>query len=736
MSIGSSPMHAPERTDVPGPETAARHYRAFISYSHADTKWANWLMAKLEGYRVPRRFHGRRAPVGLVGPRLAPVFRDRDELPTTSDLGETIRNALRESETLVVICSPRSARSRWVQEEIKAFKRLHGPHRVFAFIVEGEPKHEGADDDCFPIALRRELGPDGELSGPPAEVVAADAREHGDGPKLAFVRLVAGLLGVGFDELRQRELQRRQRRLTLITAASVVGMAITLGLAIAAWRAKGEAQLARNDAQRRQAQAEDLLGFMLVDFRLQLEKVGRLELMESVGDKAKAYVDSLGERDLTDTTLSGKVKALTVIGIVHAQKLHAKEAMQAFEQACVLAEAIVRRHPVEGGALFDRAQAEYWILNMHYTRRDIATARDWAVRYRDTSVALVGLEPGNPRWQREAVSGHHNLAVIELERGKLAAARSGFLRELPILEKMATADPKNTELPGSIANVVSYLGTIAERSGDLFEAIARFEEQTKRLEALVKADPRTAKLQERLANACALQANVLAVTGRAAEALALRTRGRALLSSLISADPANNNYQRAELKIRLQSAMLTPGDAIAVRKLVDSIRLELEPLAKLAPADRRIVGLLAVAWRLDAGLRAVSEAGEAAECAARALTLLEPLLAKAPQDEELAGDFFSACVVAGRMARDRGDIAAAGRHWLRVVDGVQPRLNEIANWRLLDPAARALAFLGRTDEARTLIERLERAGYRPLDPWPDGAGRASPPQASGSTSKP
>ena len=106
-------------------------------------------MRRLEGYRVPARFHGLAAPIGAVGPRIAPVFRDRDELPTTSDLGETIRTALRQAATLVVICSPASARSRWVQEEILAFKRLKRGARVFAFIIAGEPKMAGADDDCF-----------------------------------------------------------------------------------------------------------------------------------------------------------------------------------------------------------------------------------------------------------------------------------------------------------------------------------------------------------------------------------------------------------------------------------------------------------------------------------------------------------------------------------------------------------------------------------------------------------
>ena len=167
---------------------AQLRYRAFLSYSHVDTKWATWLMRRLEGFRVPARFHGRAAPIGAVGARIAPVFRDRDELPTAGDLGEVVRAALADSATLVVICSPASAQSRWVREEIVTFKRLHGEARVFAFVIAGEPKAEGTNEDCFSPALRHGLGSDGQLSATVAEHVAADARPQGDGREDAFLR--------------------------------------------------------------------------------------------------------------------------------------------------------------------------------------------------------------------------------------------------------------------------------------------------------------------------------------------------------------------------------------------------------------------------------------------------------------------------------------------------------------------------------------------------------------------
>ena len=114
-------------------------YRAYVSYSHHDEKWASWLHRKLESYRVPTRLVGLKTPAGTIPKRIAPIFRDREELPSATDLGEVVNKALRDSANLIVICSPHAVASHWVNEEILTFKRLGRTDRIFCFIVAGEP---------------------------------------------------------------------------------------------------------------------------------------------------------------------------------------------------------------------------------------------------------------------------------------------------------------------------------------------------------------------------------------------------------------------------------------------------------------------------------------------------------------------------------------------------------------------------------------------------------------------
>jgi len=708
-----APATAAVSRAAPDFATAPR-FRVFLSYSHADTKWARWLMRRLEGYSVPKRFRGRRAPIGEVGRRIAPVFRDRDELPTTSDLGETIRGALRESATLVVICSPSAARSRWVQEEIITFKRLHGERSVFAFIVSGEPKHEGAADDCFSPALRAGLDADGQLSNRPAEVVAADARPGADGPKFAFMRLVAGLLGVGFDELRQRELQRRNRRLMVVSTCSMAGMALMLGLAVTAWRA-------RNDAQRRQDQAEDVLAFMLGDFRDELNKLGQLPLLDRVGKKASNYFDSLDPRDLTDTALARQAKALIQIGEVRVDQARYPDAMRSFQAAYARARELAARHPKNGEMLFERAQAEYWVGIVLRRRGDLQAMTKWLVRYRDTAAALVALDPAEPRWQEELASGYHNLAVVDLDAGRLTEARQGFLGKLAMLARRSEAKRADLTLQFRMADANSWLGNIAERTGDFGEALVRCGQYVASMEELVRAEPANTNWQLKLADALALQAHLLAITGERKAAMERRARATDLFEALVAGDPTNQTRLKRALTNRLKEAsllMAEGADSARCRQVVRDTKVALEKLAGAQPNDREVVHGLAVAWRGWAQLLAAAGEPGADAAAARAIELGESLATTGRATEEMIGEAAKTRVTAALLAARAGDRNAMQTHARRALELLGSRTEQSNHWRVLDPAARAFALLGDFDRHRAIVARLERMNYHPLEPWP------------------
>jgi hypothetical protein len=204
-------------------EPAAIRYKAFISYSHKDEKAAHRLHRALERYRVPKPLVGKPGPVAPIERRLFPIFRDRDEFGSSADLTTAVRVALERSDFQIVVCSPAAAASRWVNEEILAFKRMGRADRVIALIVAGEPNAEAAGVDpaleCFPSALRFKLDAGGALTDGRVEPLAADLRPKKDGHRGSLLKIISGLLGVRLDALRRRDTAQRRRRLVASLAA-------------------------------------------------------------------------------------------------------------------------------------------------------------------------------------------------------------------------------------------------------------------------------------------------------------------------------------------------------------------------------------------------------------------------------------------------------------------------------------------------------------------------------------
>jgi tetratricopeptide (TPR) repeat protein len=191
------------------------------------------------------------------------VFRDEEELAASSDLSKEIDAALVASKFLIIVCTPRTPHSKWVNEEIRRFRELGRSDRILALLVEGEPR------ESFPPALleirNNEGGAPGAKSGfNPIEPLAADVREEarvlaghsgGHTRSMAKLRMIAALAELSFDDLRNREQRRTQGRIVATLAASlVVAVAFAIvALYALAQRAEAIHQRQLADQQRDQA---------------------------------------------------------------------------------------------------------------------------------------------------------------------------------------------------------------------------------------------------------------------------------------------------------------------------------------------------------------------------------------------------------------------------------------------------------------------------------------------------
>ena len=393
-------------------------YRAFISYSHVDRKRAEWVHRALETYRVPRRLTARTGDEP-AGRGLKPIFRDRDELAASSDLGAVIRDALDRSDALIVLCSPASARSRWVDQEVEHFLKDHDSHRIICVIVETTP----ADlplFDVLPSALRAAL-PAG------VEPLAVDLRWGADGPRLARLKMAASLMNVSLDQLIQRDARRRLRVMGAFTAAAVV-VALGMGaMTVATLRSREVARAQRDET-------EGLLAYMLGDLRKQLEPVGRLDVLDGVSGKVLAHYAKARPDQLDDPALAQRAKALTLLGTIRDPRGDLPGAPDAFSQAESTTRELAARAPRDGDRLFDEAQNVYWLAYIEWRQGNAVEAERGFQKYGELAQQLVALDPAKGDWRLEVAYAKSNLGTLLFEQGRASEALVAFGDALRVFE--------------------------------------------------------------------------------------------------------------------------------------------------------------------------------------------------------------------------------------------------------------------------------------------------------------
>lgn len=501
-------------------------YRAFISYSHSDEGTARRLHRWLEGYRMPRRLRGRMTALGEVPRRLLPIFRDRLEMPAATDFNAQVKHALTSSEALLVLCSPAAHASKWVAEEIRLYRSLNPGRPIIAALLSGEP------EESFPPAL---LEPDAH--GHVMEPVAADFRKHGDGTKLARLKIVAGLTGVALDQLIQREAQRQLRRViavTLVALLVTVMMALMLTFVVNA----------RREAEYQRHQAERLIEFMLTDLRDRLKGVGRLDILRAVNERALAYYGE--QTDLSRfpvESLERRARILHAMGEDDQRRGDLPAALAKFREAHRVTSTLLQSQPNDPQRIFAHAQSEFWIAYVDFVRKRYPEALKGFLAYRGHALRLTRIDPGNFAYQRELAYADGNICTIALTRPSPGKELDACRSALATMQRVAEAQPHDPNIQSDLANRHAWMADALVLYGRKDEALAERARQSTIIEDLLRQDPRNVTYLQDWMLARYSTSELLQSLGQHERAAALKEEARKMISRLLEADPENNDWR-------------------------------------------------------------------------------------------------------------------------------------------------------------------------------------------------
>lgn len=204
------------------------NYFAFISFQNKDAREAVRLQHAIESYRLPAVLCKQDSSLPR---RIKPLFCYLNDMHAGEELMQDLKQRMEQSRFLIVVCSPHSASSAYVNSGIDYFVSLGRRDSIIPVIVDGVPYSGNPETECFPEALRRHF-PKHPDPLQDHSILGINIHEAGVSRRKSYSRamlmVVARMLQLDYDGLLLRERQRRRKR-TILRTFFLLLIALAIG---------------------------------------------------------------------------------------------------------------------------------------------------------------------------------------------------------------------------------------------------------------------------------------------------------------------------------------------------------------------------------------------------------------------------------------------------------------------------------------------------------------------------
>jgi tetratricopeptide (TPR) repeat protein len=514
------------------------------------------------------------------------------------------------------------------------------------------------------------------------------------------------LLGVGLDDLVQRETTHRHRRLAWITAASIAGMAVTSTLAVTAIQS-------RDAARDQRREAESLVAFMVGDLKDKLEPIGKLDALDGVGSRVLAYYSKQDTAQLSDVGLAQRSRALTLMGQIARDRGDLNKADALYRQAYAGTAEAVARDPSDPQRLFEHAQNAFYIADVAVRRGRLDAAESAFREYRQLADRMVALDPDSIKWRMEVQYAATNLGYVLYSRRRFPEAVQQFARSLASVEALAAADPGKEEYQRSVSPALELTAIAQEADGRLSDALASRRRSVATLERLLPRLGADATFQ--LIPARRDLGHLYSELGNSELALQQLRAAVADGEKLLAIEPGNAKGRQSTESARLMLArqLFENGSvAEATEQAAAACRGFQQLVAQDPTVANRRSGL-----RDCLILRARIAIRSNQEDAAAAIATQAVQTARSVKSTDVAADQFgvaTALRVQGDVRAHAGDANGARSAWNDALStlptGIAERPDEMHERAVI------LERVGRPGEAQPLNRRLAAIGYHLTQP--------------------
>ncbi|UDF36647.1 UNVERIFIED_ORG: protein kinase [Shinella sp. XGS7] len=479
-----------------------------------------------------------------------------------------------------------------------------------------------------------------------------------------------------------------------VAAGSVAVLGLSTGIGLALWKA--------HEAQTQRTQAEGLIEFMLGDLRKKLEPVGRLDVLDAVGDKALGYYNAQDLARSDADSLGRRARALHLMGEIAEKRGRLDEAYRMFREATASTGELMARAPGDGQRLFDHAQSTYWVGFVAWRRGQQQEALTQFQRYLALANELGKVQPQRHEWRSERAYALNNLGVLKLEMGQADAALSDLAQSRERWLELVAQDP---DLNLDLASTLGWMARASLDRADYASALG-LERERMAVIAAMPASGDSRDLQGQAATSQHQISQIQLYLGRPLEALESAKAAAAALEPLVAQDPDNLDglHQLSAVRLGMGEILAHLGRPAELGTLMQGLRRDVD-LLRQADASKldwqcglagRVLLLQAQTGRLDI------------EAARRHLRQM--------QDLAQGGAVFSHehqrinAALEIQLGRQLSAQAPeqARQYWITAAERLRPAGNDPRALALL---GQAQFLLGDTEEARRAAEKLGASAY-------------------------
>ena len=509
------------------------------------------------------------------------------------------------------------------------------------------------------------------------------------------------------EEARQMLFERVQRRRRIAMEVAAIALVV---LAVVAFMAVRE-NSARREAEERREQAENLISFMVADLRDKLHAMGRLDILNDIGDEAVRYFRSISRERLSRKELYHYNEALNQLALVRLDEGNLPAAHETYAEALELARELVGRDPRDVEWRMRLGAGHFYLGRIAWQQGNLNDAIDNFRIHYDLSRQLVDDHPNNPDIQLELANARNNIGFVQQARGELSAAGESLQFAYEILEQLLVQDPGNTELRLQFNDQTIALAKLLWQIGKVDTARSALEKSLMSAQALVAEEPSNTQWLAHLATTHNVFGQLLRALNVPDSAHVHFQKHLEYAQRLTNIEPQNTEWRR-ELAIghaavgnslthrgRLQDARAHLQKSLGV--LNELTKSNLSPHLSLDRSRaRHALGMI---------LLKLGDRENARKQAETALALAEPLAEQEPGNIDFSLALGSGLLLRGKLEdRDK----AAQEAWKRAALILENICRTSNNLEALGLWQEALELTGQQEKARLVRQRFDKLQQR------------------------